>query len=98
MILLSIVFLVELLSICFSLFLSPLATIFLRWRLEIVLFWFSALSTCNHSLTFRHNQALGLIGLLLGDKKLVDFAISGVGSGFEYHMSYGVQADGGSLT
>lgn len=46
-----------------------------------------------HNIQCHRNSAVGLVGLLLGDKRLIAHAIDGV-SGFRANAAQGVQADG----
>lgn len=47
----------------------------------------------THNIQCHRNSAVGLVGLLLGDAKLIDHAIDGI-SGYRANMTQGVQADG----
>ena len=46
-----------------------------------------------HNIQCHRNSAVGLVGLLLGDQRLIDHAIDGI-SGYRANMAQGVQADG----
>lgn len=46
-----------------------------------------------HNIQCRRNSAVGLVGLLLGDKALIDNAIDGI-HGYRAQMAQGVQSDG----
>lgn len=46
-----------------------------------------------HNIQCRRNSAVGLVGLLLGDRVLIDHAIDGI-HGYRANMAQGVQADG----
>ncbi|MCX7048988.1 MAG: heparinase II/III family protein [Candidatus Sumerlaeota bacterium] len=47
-----------------------------------------------HNIQCRHNSAIGLVGFLLGDKKLISFAIDDKAVGYRRQMEAGVMPDG----
>lgn len=47
-----------------------------------------------HNIQCRHNSAIGLVGLLLGDPKLVAIALDDPRNGFREQLEHGVRPDG----
>src|SRR5947207_11491033 len=47
-----------------------------------------------HNIQCRHNSAIGLVGFLLGDQKLIWTAIDDPANGFRRQIEKGVLADG----